>query len=107
MKEARVLAVAMVLLAVGVVIHAQTPRRVSLVITGGMVVTVDAARHIYNPGAVAVDGTEIVGVGPASDIPARFRGAERIDAQGSITIPGLINTHTHAPMVMYRGLADD
>jgi 5-methylthioadenosine/S-adenosylhomocysteine deaminase len=80
---------------------------VSLVITGGIVITVDSARHIYNPGAVAVDGADIVAVGSAAEIGARFRGAERIDAAGSVIIPGLINTHTHAPMVMYRGLADD
>ena len=46
-------------------------------------------------------------VGPAADIAARFKAAEQIDAAGSVVIPGLINTHAHAPMVLYRGLADD
>ena len=46
-------------------------------------------------------------VGPAADIAARFKAAEQINAAGSIVIPGLINTHGHAPMVLYRGLADD
>ena len=64
-------------------------------------------RNIYNPGAVAIDGTTIVAVGPAADIAARFKASEQIDAAGSVVIPGLINTHTHAPMVLYRGLADD
>ena len=59
------------------------------------------------PASVAIDGTTIVAVGPAADIAARFKAAEQIDAAGSIVIPGLINTHTHAPMVLYRGLADD
>ena len=59
------------------------------------------------PGAVAIDGTTIVAVGPAADIAARFKAAEQIDAAGSIVIPGLINAHAHAPMVLYRGLADD
>ena len=104
MKLARLLAVLVLALSV---VHAQAPRRVSLVITGGIVVTVDGARHIFNPGAVAIDGTDILGVGPVADIAARFRGAEQINAAGSVVIPGLINTHTHAPMVMYRGLADD
>jgi 5-methylthioadenosine/S-adenosylhomocysteine deaminase len=104
MKVARLLAV---ILAFGVSVQAQAPRRVSLVVTGGIVVTVDGARHVFNPGAVAVDGTDIVGVGSVADIAARFRGTKRIDAAGSVVIPGLINTHTHAPMVMYRGLADD
>ena len=105
MKLARLLAV--LVLAVGAAVHAQAPRRVSLVITGGIVVTVDGARHIFNPGAVAIDGTDILAVGPVAEIAARFRGAEQINASGSVVIPGLINTHTHAPMVMYRGLADD
>ena len=83
------------------------PRRVSTIVTGGTVVTVDAERHIYNPGAVAIDGTSIVAVGPAADIAARFSAAEQIDATGSAVIPGLINAHSHAPMVLYRGLADD
>ena len=46
-------------------------------------------------------------VGPAADIAARFKAAEQINTVGSIVIPGLINTHGHAPMVLYRGLADD
>ncbi len=83
------------------------PRQVTTIVSGGTVVTVDASRRIYNPGAVAVDGTTIVAVGPAADIAAGFTGAQRIDAAGSIVIPGLINTHGHAPMVLYRGLADD
>ena len=86
---------------------AQTTRQVSAIVAGGTVVTVDPARNIYNPGAIAIDGTTIVAVGPAADIAARFKAAEHINATGSIVIPGLINTHGHAPMVLYRGLADD
>jgi 5-methylthioadenosine/S-adenosylhomocysteine deaminase len=104
MKVARLV---FVLLALGAAVYAQAPRRVSLVITGGIVVTVDGARHIYNPGAVAIDGTDIVAVGPVADVASKFRGAEQLSVSGSVVIPGLINTHTHAPMVMYRGLADD
>ena len=96
------------ILAAGCAAGAQNPQReVSLIVSGGIVVTVDAARNIYDPGAVAIDGTTIVGVGPAADIAGRFRSTQQINASGSVVIPGLINTHTHAPMVMYRGLADD
>ena len=88
--------------------NAQTaPRQVTTLVAGGAVVTVDAKRNIYNPGSVAIDGANIVAVGPAPEIAARFKGATQIDATGSIVIPGLINAHTHAPMVLYRGLADD
>jgi 5-methylthioadenosine/S-adenosylhomocysteine deaminase len=105
MKRVRLLVLAV--MALNVALHAQAPRRVSLVITGGIVVTVDAARHVFTPGAVAIDGSNIVGVGPVAEIAAKFRGAQQIQASNAVVIPGLINTHTHAPMVMYRGLADD
>jgi 5-methylthioadenosine/S-adenosylhomocysteine deaminase len=82
-------------------------RRVTLVITGGGVVTMDPARRILSPGAVAIDGRDIVAVGTPEAIARQFSAAETIDAAGAIVLPGLVNTHTHAPMVMYRGLADD
>ena len=85
----------------------QALQPVSLVITGGTVVTMDAARRVIAPGAVAVDGSRIVAVGPAAEIAAGYSGRAVIDATGQVVLPGLINTHTHAPMVLYRGLADD
>ena len=82
-------------------------RQVSLVVTGGTVITVDGSRRVIPTGAVAIDGTDIVGVDTADAVAKQFRGAETIDATGQLVLPGLINTHTHAPMVLYRGLADD
>ncbi len=82
-------------------------RRVSLIITGGIVVTVDADRHVFNPGAVAIDNSEIVGVDTPGNIARQFTSDQTMTVPGQIVMPGLINTHTHAPMVMYRGLADD
>src|SRR5688572_6945749 len=84
-----------------------TPREVSLVITGATIVTMDAGGRVFSPGAVAVDGRDIVGVGAVESVKAQFSGRESIDGSGQVVIPGLINTHTHAPMVLYRGLADD
>jgi 5-methylthioadenosine/S-adenosylhomocysteine deaminase len=78
-----------------------------LVVTGGTVVTVDSTSRIIQTGAVAIDGTDIAGVDTADAIAKQFRGRETIDASGQIVLPGLVNTHTHAPMVLYRGLADD
>ena len=82
-------------------------RQVSLIVSGGTVVTMDATNRVIPDGAVAIDGFEIVGVDTAAGIGRRFRGRDAIDARGQIVLPGLINTHTHAPMVLYRGLADD
>ena len=90
------------------VISAQTePRNVAVVIRNGTVLTMDGAARVLSPGSVAIDGQDIVAVDRAGVISEQFRAAETIEAWGSVIMPGLINTHTHAPMVMYRGLADD
>jgi peptide/nickel transport system permease protein len=67
---------------------------VSLIVTGGTVVTVDAAGRIFENGAVAIDGSDIVAVDTAEAIGTQFRGRETIDASGQIVLPGLVNTHT-------------
>jgi 5-methylthioadenosine/S-adenosylhomocysteine deaminase len=82
-------------------------RRVSLIVAGGWVVTMDGGGRVIARGAVAVDGRDIVGVDTADAIASQFAAAETIDATGCVVMPGLVNTHTHAPMVLYRGLADD
>ncbi len=88
----------------------QTPgtrRSISLIVANGIIVTADASHRVLAPGAVAIDGQDIVAVDTPGAIAAAFEAKETIDAAGQIVLPGLINTHTHAPMVLYRGLADD
>lgn len=80
---------------------------VSLIVANGIVITVDGTRRVLNPGSVAIDGARIVAVDTPAAIAARFRAADTIDATGRVVMPGLINTHTHAAMVMYRGLGND
>ncbi|PYR88002.1 MAG: amidohydrolase [Acidobacteria bacterium] len=82
-------------------------RRVSLLIANGIVVTEDSAHRVIDRGSVAIDGRDIVAVDRAEAIAAAYTSAQTIDASGSVVMPGLINTHTHAPMVLFRGLADD
>jgi 5-methylthioadenosine/S-adenosylhomocysteine deaminase len=96
-------------LAIAVLSLAMQPgrRSISLVVIGGTVITGDARHSVVAPGAVAIDGTDIVEVGTPAAIAAKYRAAETIEARDQIVLPGLINSHTHAPMVMYRGLADD
>ena len=88
-------------------VAAQQPATASLVITNGIVITVDGGRRILNPGAVAIDGTRIVAVDTPAAIASRYKAAQTIDATGKVVMPGLINTHTHAAMVMFRGLGND
>ena len=106
--QIRVVATAAVLTTAVAVVSAQTwAREVSLVVTNAIVVTMDAAGRVIQNGAVAVDGTDIIAADTSEAIGKQFRSADTIDAGGQILMPGLVNTHTHAPMVMFRGLADD
>jgi 5-methylthioadenosine/S-adenosylhomocysteine deaminase len=99
---------ALVLLAGSLLSPAQPARRrVPLVITGGTVITMDSAGRVLAPGAIAIEGRDIVAVDSPQIIAARYSPEESIDATGRVVIPGFVNTHTHAPMVLYRGLADD
>jgi 5-methylthioadenosine/S-adenosylhomocysteine deaminase len=82
-------------------------RSASLVVIGGTVITQNPSRQRLSPGAVAIDGATILDVDTPSAIAARYAAAETLDARGQLVLPGLVNTHTHAPMVLYRGLADD
>jgi len=71
------------------------------------VITEDAAHRVIENGAVAVRGSHIVAVGTRAEIDARFTPAHRLDRPEAIIAPGLINTHTHAAMSLFRGIADD
>ena len=99
----------LVSVATAIVVAALQPARrpVGLVVIGGTVLTQDAVHRTLSPGALAINGTDIVDVDAPAAIAAKFAAAETIDARADVILPGLINTHTHAPMVMYRGLADD
>src|SRR5258705_10603758 len=101
------LVAAAAVLAAGVVVSGQAPGQVSMVITNGIVVTADAGSRVISPGAVAIDGADIVAVDGADAIRRQFCARETIDAGGQAVMPGLVNTHTHAPRGLFRGLADD
>jgi 5-methylthioadenosine/S-adenosylhomocysteine deaminase len=77
------------------------------VLSARYVVTMDPGRRIVENGAVAVRGQRIAGVGPRVEIDRQFQPKQRIDKPRSILAPGLISTHTHAPMSLFRGIADD
>ncbi len=78
-----------------------------LLIVGGTLVTMDKDRRLIEDGAIAVTKGEIVGIGKRAEITGKFRSKQTVDASGKIIIPGLINTHTHVPMTLFRGIADD
>ena len=67
----------------------------------------DATRRVIENGAIAVSQGEVVAVGTAAEILQQFKSKQTINASGKVVIPGLINTHTHVPMSLFRGIADD
>lgn len=81
--------------------------KVDLILYGGTVLTVDREDRVIEDGAVAVADGKIVAVDFAQKISGSFFAPDKIDAKGGIIMPGLINTHTHLAMSIFRGIADD
>ena len=80
---------------------------VDVLVRGGTVVTMDSERRVIEGGAVAIRGDRIVDVGESGAMASKYTAARTLDASGKVVMPGLINTHGHAAMVLFRGLADD
>jgi len=84
----------------------QYGQAVDTLITNGIVLTMDADGHVIDNGSVAIKDNSIVWLGGVQAID-HGQAEEVIDAKGGIIMPGLINAHTHVPMSIFRGLADD
>ncbi len=77
-----------------------------IVISNGVVLTMNKHRDVIENGAVVIKGSEIIAVG-AEEIIKDYPGYHVIDANGGIIMPGLINTHSHLPMIAFRGLGEN
>src|SRR5512143_3448783 len=80
---------------------------VDVLLFNAHILTMDQDMHQYPSGAIAIRGDSIVGVGPDTEIKREYQGAEGLDCGGKVLLPGLVNAHTHVPMTLLRGLADD
>ena len=80
---------------------------VDVLFTNAHVLTMDDGLRQFSPGALAVTGDAIVAVGLEAEIKSQYSAAETVDCGGRVLMPGLINAHTHVPMTLLRGLADD
>src|SRR5256884_3458261 len=80
---------------------------VDIIVRGGTIVTMDGSHRVIEQGAVAVKKGRIVEVGKTAEIDRAYAAREIVNAAGKVVIPGLINGHTHVPMTLFRGLADD
>ena len=82
-------------------------QKVDYLLKNAVVLTMDAHYRIFEPGAVAVLADEIVETGLEEDLLGKYESENVIDCSGKVLMPGLVNTHTHVPMSLLRGLADD
>jgi len=77
-----------------------------LILHNGIMLTMNPVLEVITDGYIAVQDGRIhqIGTKPQSGLP---KAHIKIDAQGGIIMPGLVITHTHLPMTLFRGLADD
>jgi cytosine/adenosine deaminase-related metal-dependent hydrolase len=78
-----------------------------VLITDVTVITMDDRRRVIRDAAIAIEGTRIAAVDKAALLAERFAGADRIEGQGMVAIPGLVDTHGHADQSILRGTTDD
>jgi 5-methylthioadenosine/S-adenosylhomocysteine deaminase len=78
-----------------------------ILFTNAIVLTMDEKYSIFEPGAVAIQGDTILAAGPEASVRSQYQAEETIDCGGKVLMPGLVNAHTHVPMTLLRGLADD
>ena len=83
------------------------PHKVDLLLTNAIVLTMDETLSQFENGAVAVSGDAIVAAGSEAELRRQFDAKETVDCGGKVLMPGLVNAHTHVPMTLLRGLADD
>jgi 5-methylthioadenosine/S-adenosylhomocysteine deaminase len=81
--------------------------RADLLISGGLVLTMNQEQEVLKDGAVAIAGSRIAAVGETSVLKSQIAANEVLDGSSCLIMPGLINLHTHAAMTCFRGLADD
>lgn len=78
-----------------------------LLIVGGTIVTMNEKREVIENGAIGITDGKIEIMGTRRLIVANVKAKRTINAAGKVIIPGLINTHTHVPMTLFRGISDD
>ncbi|MGB3270860.1 MAG: TRZ/ATZ family hydrolase [Rhodanobacter sp.] len=83
------------------------PQPVDLLIEARWIVPVEPHAVVLENHAVAVDGERIVALLPITEARAAYAPRERVELGEHVLIPGLVNSHTHNPMTLLRGLADD
>ena len=78
-----------------------------MIFENATLITMNPRREIITNGALAVEGSRIAAVGKSRQIVERFPDKKRIDCNGNLLLPGLVDTHVHLAQAMIRGCADD
>jgi 5-methylthioadenosine/S-adenosylhomocysteine deaminase len=82
-------------------------KNVDLILKNANILVMDSALTHFTDGAVAVRANKIEKVGLTVDILKEYHSEGIVDCGGKVLMPGLVNAHTHIPMTLLRGLADD
>lgn len=80
--------------------------KADILIRGCTILPMDEKWGVIEKGVIAIDGDVITYVGKEADAPS-IRAEETIDGHGKVATPGLVNCHTHLPMTIFRGIAED
>ena len=82
-------------------------KNADLIISNGMLLTMESGSAPVQNGGIAISEGRIAALGTTEEIEKTFDAPKTIDARGGVIMPGLVNSHTHAAMTRYRGMADD
>ncbi|MDD5544154.1 MAG: amidohydrolase [Acidobacteriia bacterium] len=107
MKRTLFIVVSICVFILSIALPAVAQEPIDLAIVGGTVLTMDSEAHQIQEGYVAIRKDRIVDVGPKSRLERLYHPRQIINAKGQLAMPGLINTHTHIPMSLFRGIAND
>lgn len=82
-------------------------QNIDLVISGGTALLMDNSNTCLENAGIAINASAIIDIGKKEDILQKYSAKKIINADGSLVMPGFVNTHTHAAMTCFRGIADD
>jgi 5-methylthioadenosine/S-adenosylhomocysteine deaminase len=82
-------------------------QQVDTILTAQTIITMDEEYRILKDGAIAIQGDLIVALASKDQILSAYSGKETLDFGSDVLMPGLVNAHSHVPMTLLRGLADD
>lgn len=80
---------------------------VDILIRNCTIVTMDAKQSVIERGFIAVKNRKIVNIGKKTSVSSSIKAKKTINAMGKVALPGLVNCHTHVPMTLFRGIAED